>query len=221
MYITWATYFTACIHFILFCIRCARFLLHFKHHAEEYSSHIRPQTSYAYSLEQSSQRQSASLVKPHSAVSRSTPTPHNRGKNAFEQISVKLEGTSLPEKQPLLPDVTRKHVRKTSVSDTRLPKKEIQPETTTIRASVSDQQLAGAAKLPDMATTHLPSYKPTTDHQRAPSHTNRTLRYMVRHFPQVSSRASSAMVFHILYFTFISLYFFFISCISLLFPCIS
>ena len=191
---------------ILFCIRCARFLLHFKHHAEEYSSHIRPQTSYAYSLEQGSQRQITSHVKPHSAVSRPTPTPHNCVKNAFEQISLKLEGTSLSEKQPLLPNVTRKHVRKTSVSDTRLPRKEI-PETTTIRASVSDQQLAGAAKLPDMATAHLPSYKPTTDHQRTPSHTNRTLRYMVHHFPQVSSRASSAMVIHILYFSFISLYF--------------
>ena len=179
--------------------------MHFKHHAEEYSSHIRPQTSYAYSLEQSSQRQISSHVKPHSAVSRPTPTPHNCMKNAFEQISLKLEGTSLSEKQSLLPDVTRKHVRKASVSDTRLPKKEI-PETSTIRASVSDQQLAGAAKLPDMATAHLPNYKPMIEHQRTPSHTNRTLRYMVRHFPQVSSRGSSAMVkiFHI---SFIYLYF--------------
>lgn len=192
----------------MFCIRCARFILHFKHHAEEYSSHIRPQTSYAYSLEQGSQRQITSPhVKPHSAASRPTPTPHNCVKNACEQISLKLERTLLSEKQPLLPDVTRKHVRKTSVSDTRLPKKEITETTTTITASVSDQQLAGAAKLPDMATTHLPSYKPMIDHQRAPSHTNRTLRYMVRHFPQVSSRGSSAMVIHILYFYFISLYY--------------
>ena len=198
------------IYIILFCIRCARFLLHFKHHAAEYSSHIRPQTSYAFPLEQSSQKQFTSHVKPHSAASRPSTTPH---KNAFEQmISLKLEGTSMSEKQPLLPDVTRKQVRKTSVSDTRLPKKEI-PETATIRASISDQQLAGSARLPDMATTHLLSYKPTTDHQRTPSHTNRTLRYMVHHFPQVSSRGSSAMVKVISYFVFLFYFFIFLTII--------
>jgi len=165
--------------------RCARFILHYNHHHEEHSSHIRPQTSYACSLEQGSQRQ----IKPHSAASRTTSTP----RNAFEQASLKVHSASPSERQSLLPNFTGKQTRKTSVSDTRLPKKEML-EAAVIRATVSDQHLASAAKLPDMATAYPPNCMPLTDHQRTPSHTNRTLRYMVHHFPQVPSRASSAVV---------------------------
>ena len=177
------------VHESLF-IRCARFLLHYKHHAEEYSSHIRPQTCYAYSLEQGSQRQLTSHFKPCSAVSRPTPTPHDCIKNAFERPLLKPQSASPSNRQSLLPDIAGKQARKNfSVSDTRLPKKEIL-ESATIRATVSDQHLASAK--PDVPSL-LPNSKPA-DHQKAPSHANRTLRYMVHHFPQVPSRASSAMV---------------------------
>lgn len=163
--------------------------MHYKHHTEEYSSHIRPQTCYAYQPEQSSQ-QSISHGKPRSAAAaRSIPASY---KNLFEQILLKSQSASPSDRQPLLPDFTKKQTRKTSVSDTRLSKKET-PETTTVRSSVSDQQLAASTKLPDVSS-RLPNSKPT-DHQRVPSHTNRTLRYMVHHFPQVPSRGSSAMVY--------------------------
>lgn len=170
--------------------RCARFLLHYKHHAEENSLHVRPQTCYAYPLEQGSQKQFTSHVKPRSAVSRPSPALSVYDKNAFEQPLLKSRSASLSDKRPSLPDVTGRQAKKTSISDTGLTKKEI-PELTTVRATVSDQQLA-TAKLPDVST-HLLAHKPP-DIQKAPSHTNRTLRYMVHHFPQVSSRGSSAMV---------------------------
>ena len=165
--------------------RCARFILHYKHHHEEYSSHIHPQTSYAHALEQGSQKQ----MKPHSPASRIVSAPN---RNAFEQGSLKGRSGSLSERQSLLPNSTGKQPRKTSLSDTRLPKKEM-PEAAVIRATVSDQHLASAAKLPEMAAAHPPNYKALTEH--TPSHTSRTLRYMVHHFPQVPSRASSVMVY--------------------------
>lgn len=173
--------------------RCARFLLHYKHHAEECLSHIRPQTCYAYSLEQGSQKQLISHLKPRSPVSR-PPTPHVYSRNVFEQPSWKPQSASPSDRQSLLPDIGWKQARKSSISDTRLPRKEM-PESTTIRATVSDQHLASAKPdVPSQANS-----KPAADHQKVPSHANRTLRYMAHHIPQAPSRGSSAMVKNILY----------------------
>lgn len=144
--------------------------------------------------------------KLHSAASRLTPTPHSHNKNTFELISLKSQSASpSSDKQTLLPDVSGKQAKKTtSVSDTRLTKKEIPEASTAVRATVSDQLLA-STKLPKSAA-HLPNSKPAADHQKVPSHTNRTLRYMVHHFPQVSSRQSSVMVKHFLYLIFLILF---------------
>ena len=180
-----ATHMVYCMNHLVLC-RCARFLLHYKHHAEEYLSHIRPQTCYAYSLEQGSQKQ-LSHLKPRFPVSRPS-TPHVYNRNAFEQPSWKPQSVSPSDRQSLLPDIGWKQTRKTSISDTRLPKKEM-PESTTIRATVSDQHLACAK--PDVPS---PPNSKSADHQKTPSHANRTLRYTAHHIPQAPSRVSSAMV---------------------------
>lgn len=174
--------------------RCARFLLHYQQYVDENSSHIRPQTCYTYPLGQDSQRQFSSNAKSSSAVSsRPTPTPHDCSKSVPEQTSSKPQTSSPSDRPPLLlPDVIGKQSRKGSVSDTRLASKQT-PEVTTVRASVSDQHLV-CKKKADVSPATPPNSKPP-DHHKVPSHSNRTLRYMARHFPpQVTSRESSAMV---------------------------
>ena len=167
--------------------RSARFLLHYKHNSQERNTpHIRPQTCYGYGLEQGSQDQLSphpNRPNSHSLSSRPTPVPHSCvNKEISDQSSPsqqRPQSSSLYDKQPMFPEVDVKGTNKNSVSETRLANK--------LSSSGSDQQLNSGKIWERRGHSSGAS-------TRVHSRNNRTLRYMVHHFPQLPSREPSAMV---------------------------
>lgn len=184
----------------MFSFRSARFLLHYKHHSQEYTPHIRPQTCYGYTLDQGSQDQFSpypNRSRSHSLCSRPTPVPHNCCNKEISDQSLpsqqRPQSSSLYDKQPMFPEVNGRGANKSSISETRLANKQFLE--TSVQTSVSDQHL-NSGKIWERQSHS--SGSSTRIHSR----NNRTLRYMVHHFPQLPSREPSAMVRNMSFFCF-------------------
>jgi len=84
------------------------------------------------------------------------------------------------DKQPMFPEVG---ANKSSISETRLANKQLVEMS--VQASASDQHL-NSGKIWER--------RGSSTSTRVHSRNNRTLRYMVHHFPQLPSREPSALV---------------------------